>query len=90
MDRDHVLTLDRKYTASEGRTFMTGTQALVRLPLVQRQRDLAGPEDRGGGPEEPACNDPRESGLSYHVRSPGPAHAPRGERDQTRPGQAVL
>lgn len=41
MDGDRPLTLDSKYTAIEGRTFMTGTQALVRLPLVQRQRDLA-------------------------------------------------
>ena len=41
MDGDQVLTLDSKYTATDGRAFMTGTQALVRLPLVQRQRDLA-------------------------------------------------
>ena len=41
MDGDQVLTLDSKYPATDGRAFMTGTQALVRLPLVQRQRDLA-------------------------------------------------
>lgn len=39
MDGESVLTLDSKYTATEGRAFMTGTQALVRLPLVQRRRD---------------------------------------------------
>ena len=33
--------LDDKYTASRGRIFVTGIQALVRLPLIQRQRDLA-------------------------------------------------
>ena len=33
--------LDDKYTARTGRIFVTGIQALVRLPLVQRQRDLA-------------------------------------------------
>lgn len=32
-------TLDDKYTATEGRVFMNGTQALVRLPLVQMRRD---------------------------------------------------
>ncbi|MBB3937994.1 indolepyruvate ferredoxin oxidoreductase family protein [Aureimonas phyllosphaerae] len=31
--------LDRKYTATSGRVFMNGTQALVRLPLVQMRRD---------------------------------------------------
>jgi indolepyruvate ferredoxin oxidoreductase len=32
--------LDDKYTADEGTQFLTGTQALVRLPMVQRRRDL--------------------------------------------------
>ncbi len=34
-------SLDDKYTLDSGRVFMTGTQALVRLPMMQRQRDLA-------------------------------------------------
>lgn len=34
------ITLDDKYTAREGRIYLTGSQALVRLPLMQRQRDL--------------------------------------------------
>lgn len=33
--------LDDKYTADQGQVYMTGTQALVRLPLMQRRRDLA-------------------------------------------------
>jgi indolepyruvate ferredoxin oxidoreductase len=33
------VTLDDKYTAAEGRVFLTGTQALVRLPMMQRSRD---------------------------------------------------
>ncbi|WP_185984980.1 indolepyruvate ferredoxin oxidoreductase family protein [Aureimonas mangrovi] len=33
--------LDRKYSADEGRVFMSGTQALVRLPMVQMRRDRA-------------------------------------------------
>jgi indolepyruvate ferredoxin oxidoreductase len=34
-------TLDDKYTLTKGRIFVTGTQALVRLPLLMRQRDAA-------------------------------------------------
>ncbi len=35
------VTLDDKYTLNSGRAFMTGTQAIVRLPMMQRERDLA-------------------------------------------------
>ncbi len=34
-------TLDDKYTRTSGRVFLTGTQALIRLPMLQRERDLA-------------------------------------------------
>ncbi len=34
-------TLDEKYTRNTGRVFLTGTQALIRLPMLQRERDLA-------------------------------------------------
>ena len=34
------VTLDDKYTLERGRAFMTGTQALIRLPMLQRQRDI--------------------------------------------------
>jgi len=37
----HEITLDDKYALRSGRAFMTGTQALVRLPMLQRVRDLA-------------------------------------------------
>ena len=33
--------LDDKYALESGRVFITGTQALVRLPIMQRQRDEA-------------------------------------------------
>src|SRR3954453_20649115 len=33
--------LDDKYTSTSGKIFISGIQALVRLPLMQRQRDLA-------------------------------------------------
>jgi indolepyruvate ferredoxin oxidoreductase len=35
------VTLDDKYALEEGRVYLTGTQALVRLPIMQRQRDAA-------------------------------------------------
>ena len=34
-------TLDDKYTLPAGRAFMSGIQALVRLPMLQRQRDAS-------------------------------------------------
>jgi len=34
-------TLDDKYELDQGRVFLTGIQALVRLPMMQRRRDLA-------------------------------------------------
>ena len=36
-----AVTLDDKYTIERGRVYLTGTQALVRLPMMQRQRDAA-------------------------------------------------
>ncbi|MFM8680259.1 MAG: indolepyruvate ferredoxin oxidoreductase family protein, partial [Alphaproteobacteria bacterium] len=38
---DPTITLDDKYARASGRVFVTATQALVRLPMMQRQRDLA-------------------------------------------------
>jgi indolepyruvate ferredoxin oxidoreductase len=40
-DRVRQVSLDDKYTLQSGRAFMTGTQALVRLPMLQRARDVA-------------------------------------------------
>ncbi len=37
----HAVTLDDKYELESGRVYLTGTQALVRLPMMQRQRDIA-------------------------------------------------
>jgi len=36
-----AVTLDDKYLLERGRVYLTGTQALVRLPMMQRQRDVA-------------------------------------------------
>jgi len=42
------VTLDDKYTLEAGRAFMSGVQALVRLPMLQRKRDaLAGVNSAG-------------------------------------------
>ena len=38
---DSLYTLDDKYTRLEGRIYISGIQALVRLPLMQQQRDAA-------------------------------------------------
>jgi indolepyruvate ferredoxin oxidoreductase len=35
----HSVTLDDKYLLERGRVYLTGTQALVRLPLMQKARD---------------------------------------------------
>jgi indolepyruvate ferredoxin oxidoreductase len=35
------VSLDDRYTLAKGRLVLTGIQALVRLPILQRQRDLA-------------------------------------------------
>ena len=36
-----TVSLEDKYTLDSGRAFMSGVQALVRLPMLQRQRDAA-------------------------------------------------
>ena len=36
-----AVNLDDKYALESGRVYLTGTQALVRLPIMQRQRDAA-------------------------------------------------
>ena len=42
------VTLDDKYRLERGRVYMTGVQALVRLPLEQRRRDLAAGRNTAG------------------------------------------
>src|SRR5688572_32889326 len=45
---DNDYTLDHKYTRTRGRIYLSGVQALVRLPLMQRLRDQAAGLDTGG------------------------------------------
>jgi indolepyruvate ferredoxin oxidoreductase len=35
-----TISLDDKFTLEHGRAFVTGSQALIRLPMLQRQRDV--------------------------------------------------
>ena len=43
-----TVTLDDKYSLDYGRAFMSGVQALVKLPMLQRLRDqLAGKNTAG-------------------------------------------
>src|SRR5947209_5364001 len=42
------VSLEDKYTLASGRVFLTGTQALVRLAMIQRERDLAAGLNTGG------------------------------------------
>lgn len=42
------VTLDDKYTLDQGRIYLTGIQALVRLPMMQRQLDVAAGLNTGG------------------------------------------
>jgi len=42
------VSLEDKYVSSEGRIYLTGIQALVRLPLIQRSRDRAAGLNTGG------------------------------------------
>jgi indolepyruvate ferredoxin oxidoreductase len=44
----HSISLDDKYILQSGRVFITGTQALVRLPLMQHLRDRAEGFHTGG------------------------------------------
>jgi hypothetical protein len=38
------VSLDDKYTATEGAIYLSGIQALVRLPMLQQPRPCGGPE----------------------------------------------
>ncbi len=43
-----AVTLDDKYTLDQGRIYLSGIQALIRLPLMQRRRDLAAGRNTAG------------------------------------------
>ncbi len=45
---DFDYTLEHKYTREHGRIYLSGVQALVRLPLMQRMRDRAASLDTAG------------------------------------------
>jgi indolepyruvate ferredoxin oxidoreductase len=43
-----AVTLEDKYTLASGRIYLSGVQALVRLPILQRQRDTSSGLNTGG------------------------------------------
>ena len=43
-----TVTLDDKYSLDHGRAFMSGVQALVKLPMLQRQRDALNGKNTAG------------------------------------------
>ena len=43
-----AVSLEDKYTLDSGSAFMTGTQALVRLPMLQKKRDAFAGLNTGG------------------------------------------
>ena len=42
------VTLDDKYRLEQGRAFMSGVQALVKLPMLQRARDAQAGKNTAG------------------------------------------
>ncbi len=48
MNARRKVSLDDKYTLQTGRILLTGTQALVRLPMVQKERDAKAGLNTGG------------------------------------------
>src|ERR687897_1296606 len=43
-----TVTLDEKYSLDYGRAFMSGVQALVKLPMLQRMRDAQAGKNTAG------------------------------------------
>src|SRR5512145_3420671 len=48
VDFDRTYELDDRYRRNSGRVYLSGVQALVRLPMLQRERDLAAGLDTRG------------------------------------------
>jgi indolepyruvate ferredoxin oxidoreductase len=54
------VSLDDKYTATSGKIFLSGIQALVRLPMIQKLRDqAAGLNTAGSAAWTRTCGRPR-------------------------------
>ena len=96
-----TVTLDDKYTLDTGRIYLTGIQALVRLPLLQRRRDLAAGLNtagfisgyRGsplGGLDQQLWHAQQPAGAAPHPLPARPQRGPRRHRGLGQPaGQPV-
>jgi indolepyruvate ferredoxin oxidoreductase len=47
-DAQQKISLDDKFTLDRGRVYMSGTQALIRMMMIQRQRDVSAGLNTGG------------------------------------------
>ena len=84
--------LDDKYRLESGRVFLTGVQALARLPMLQRERDRAAGLNTAGyvsgyrgsplGGLDTALHEAERFLAAHDVRfQPGRQRRPRGHRD---------
>ncbi|MGF6510869.1 hypothetical protein OKW26_006696 [Paraburkholderia sp. 32] len=85
------VTLDDKYTLDRGRAYMSGIQALVRLPMLQQERDrAAGLSTAGfisgyrgsplGGLDQSLWKAKKHLAAHQVVFQPGGQRRPRGHR----------
>ncbi len=83
--------LEHRYVRERGRVYLTGVQALVRLPLMQRRRDLAAGLNTAGfisgyrgsplGTYDLALWQAKAELEAHHVRfEPGRERRSRGDR----------
>ncbi len=86
------ISLDQKYTQGSGHVFMTGIQALVRLPMAQMRRDKAAGLNTAGfvsgyrgsplGGYDQQLFSARKHLEQYNIKfQPGGERGPRGDRD---------
>ncbi len=75
-----TVSLDDKYALESGRVYLSGVQALVRLPMMQRQRDAVARRSRGAVRDEhEARRCHRRCHGKYIVRRHQPAELPAQE-----------
>ena len=79
-----TVSLDDKYALESGRVYLNGVQALVRLPMMERQRDAAARRPRGAVSEQHEARRCRRKCLDAILVMPAKASTGsrlRAERD---------